>query len=126
MRRVSITTLVLETTLAAVLVSCATWQEGPTPCDTTAHNHRIKVADVVSCKDPHVSKEKKNDLKWFSAAGTNLSIVFEPPTPFPELTCGQPNECRSGTIAPGAAYGPHKYHAWLDGKEIDPNVIIDK
>jgi len=126
MRLPSKVTLVLETALVTTVLSCATSQQGPSPCDTTARNHRIKVADVVSCKDPHVSKEKKNDIKWFSAAGTNLSIVFEAPTPFPELTCGQPNECWSGAIAPGSAYGSHKYHAWLDGKEIDPNVIIDK
>ena len=126
MRRVSTLTLVLETTFAAMLVSCVTAEQGPTPCDTTARNHRISIAGVVSCKEPHASKEKKNDIKWFSAAKTNLQIVFEPPTPFPELTCGQPNECWSGPIAAGATYGSHRYHAWLDGKEIDPNVIIEK
>jgi len=124
MGRNSAMVLVLETTLVAALVGCAT--TSPTPCDATARNHRIEVAKVVSCKDPHLSKDKKNDVKWFSAAGTNLAIVFEPPSPFPELTCGHPNECWSGAIAPGATYGTHKYHAWLDGKEVDPNVIIEK
>jgi len=127
MRRPSTITLVLGIGLLATLLSCATSQQGPTPCDTTARNHRISVAGVVSCKEAHLSKEKKNDIKWYSAEGTNLQIVFDSPTPFPELTCGHPNECWSGPIAAGATYDrSYKYHAWLDGKEIDPNVIIDK
>ena len=124
MRTASIKARGAVVALAATLVGCATIS--PTPCDKTDRNHRIQVAAVVSCKNAYVSKEKKNDVKWYSAAGTNLAIVFEAPSPFPDLTCGQPNECRSGTIAPGAAYDTFKYRAFLDGKEIDPNVIIDK
>jgi len=127
MHRGSIVTLALATTLAAMLVCCATGQQGPTPCDKTDRNHRISVAGVVSCKEAHLSKVKKNDIKWYSAEGTNLQIVFDAPTPFPELTCGHPNECWSGPISAGASYDhSYKYHAWLDGKEIDPNVIIDR
>jgi hypothetical protein len=126
MRWSSTVTLVMGTGILVTLQSCATSQLGPTPCDKTDRNHRIEVAAVVSCKDPHVSKDKKNEITWYSAAKTNLQIVFDAPSPFPDLTCGMPNECKSGDIAPGAAYGSHKYRAFLDGKEIDPNVIIDK
>lgn len=118
--------IVLPAAALTAMLSCTTAERGPTPCDSTDQNHRIQVASIVSCKDPHVSKQKKNDIKWYSAAHTNLQIVFASPTPFPELTCGQPNECWSGAIAPGASTGTYKYTAYLDGKEIDPNVIIDK
>lgn len=124
MRRTSIGASGALVALAATLVGCATIS--PTPCDKTDRNHRIQVAAVVSCKDPHVSIEKKNVITWYSAANTNLQIVFDPPTPFRELTCSFPNECKSGPIDPNVKYGSYKYRAFLDGTEIDPNVIIDK
>jgi hypothetical protein len=97
----------------------------PTPCDGAPKSHTLLVADTVSCKDPHVSKSQMHVIAWCSAEGTNLNIVFDSPTPIPGLTCKKPNECKSGPISKDATEGEHKYHAFLNGKEIDPNVIID-
>ncbi|HKB69650.1 MAG TPA: hypothetical protein VKH46_02330 [Thermoanaerobaculia bacterium] len=97
----------------------------PTPCDEAPKSHTLTVADQVSCKNPHLSKQNANVISWCSAEGTNLNLVFESPTPFPGLTCKKPNQCKSGPISKDIAPGTYKYHAFLNGKEIDPNVIID-
>ena len=98
----------------------------PTPCDTTPKTHILLVADLVSCKHAYLSKHLDHHITWCSADGTKLKIGFDDPTVFPKLGCGKPNanECQSGPISKDATYGPYEYHVWLDGKEIDPNVII--
>jgi hypothetical protein len=103
----------------------ATADCNPTPCDDGPKSHILMVADQVSCKNPHLSKNQQHVITWCSAEGTNLNIVFDSPTPFPQLTCKKPNQCNSGPIARDAAEGAHKYHTFLNGAEIDPNVIID-
>jgi len=93
----------------------------PTPCDTTPRSHVILVADTVSCKEAHLSKHLDHHITWCSAEGTTLKITFDDPAVF-KPTCAKPNECQSGPIL--AKEGVYTYHVWLDGKEIDPNVII--
>ena len=107
----------------AAVVDC-----DPTPCDPTPRSHVIVVtASGVSCKEAHVSKVNLHVVRWCSADGTNLQVYFEPPTPFPKLQQKYPNEWKSGPISPTAKDDgtPYKYHVFLDGKEVDPNVIID-
>jgi hypothetical protein len=98
----------------------------PTACDEAPKNHVLLVADTVPCKNPHASKTANNQITWCSADGTNLQIFFDAPTPFPGLKQLKPNQWISGPISRDATDGKtYKYRAFLDGKEIDPNVIID-
>ena len=97
----------------------------PTPCNKTPQSHVIEVTSAgVSCKDAHV--KKIHTIKWCAPEGHSLSIVFAPPTPFPNLTCKQPNVCMSGAVDSNAKYGMYAYRAFFDGTPVDPNVIIDQ
>jgi len=97
----------------------------PTPCDAAPRSHVIAVAYAVSCKSAHVSIKQLNVVKWCSAEGTNLQVFFDAPTPFPKLRQMKPNEWISGPITNATEGKTYNYHVFLDGKEIDPNVIID-
>ena len=103
-------------------------------CDATPRNHVIEVGGQVSCKEPHVSKNKGNLITWRSVvSGSNLEIKFKPKAgvdPFPSLSCpGTGPVCNSGPIA-AAASGHFNYDVWLVASggaktPIDPGVIID-
>ena len=98
----------------------------PTPCDPTPRSHVIVVtANGVGCKDAHVSVKQMNVIKWCSADGTNLQVFFDSPTPYPKLSQKKPGEWQSGPLEKAEVGRTYKYHVFLDGKEIDPNVIID-
>jgi hypothetical protein len=95
----------------------------PTSCDAVPKSHVIRVtADGVSCKDAHV--KQLNVIKWCSADG-NLQVVFDSPTPYPKLHQKSPTEWQSGPLGAVEIGKTYKYHVWLNGKEVDPNVIID-
>ena len=97
----------------------------PSPCDPTPRSHTIVVTtNGVSCKDAHVSVAKLNVIKWCSADG-NLQVFFDSPTPFPKLRQKSPTEWQSGPLEKAEIGKTYKYHVFLNGTEIDPNVIID-
>lgn len=101
-----------------------------TGCDKTDKSHILLVtSDGVSCKDAYVSIHLQHTIRWCAEKG-NLNVFFDPvppgtPKPYPKLVCNKPTECTSGPIDSNAKEGTYKYHVFLDGNEVDPNVIID-